>query len=188
MDEKFPPIPECDDYWWGNNEQPINFPFDGESHKGTVIQKEITLSLVSGGCPDNLPILCADGSCVADPPQCLEYSCDSPPYDDNVLSCRYDSDMICDNCADFPIPEGWDNATVQIFCESMDLNPKNIEVVQGYSCLYESAWGAGVPGCKMEDPAGKDWYVYGMPGFICTDFMGGTSIGNGPFCNPYYPE
>jgi len=45
--EKFPPIPLVGDYWWGKDQPPFTFPFDGESHKGTVIQKEITLSPVS---------------------------------------------------------------------------------------------------------------------------------------------
>ncbi len=205
MEAKWPPIPAQGDYWWGMDSEPITFPLDGDAHESRVDAMEVTLVPVGGiicpqdrphecpngscvanveeCCPDDRPHKCADGSCVAEPDECNTGS-DCSPADDQVLTCRYQSLFVADNCADFPISQGWSDAEVNTSCTGMQgADPATVVVQQGNSCLVEKGALDGVTRC-VADSAGKAWYAYDTPEFVCGPFLFGV-LEQGPFCEPY---
>ncbi len=204
MEERWPPIPENEDYWWGMNAEPITFPFDGDAHQEDEVEMEILLSPVGATvCPDDKPHECPDGSCEASeadccpedkPNKCADGTCaetpeecagdDCSPSDDQVLTCRYKSTFINDNCADFPISEGWTEADVDSHCRKQQgANAATVVVTQGDSCLVEKGSLNGVTRCAAK-AAGKSWYAYNTPAFVCTTFLSGNNQ-PGPFCDEY---
>jgi len=67
--------------------------------------------------PSNVPMV----NCVAVASECE--TCgdgETIPDDSQVLTCRYESSFIDDNCADFPIDQGWTTAEVETFCKGQD--------------------------------------------------------------------
>ncbi|MCP4602529.1 MAG: DUF1566 domain-containing protein [Proteobacteria bacterium] len=204
MDKRWPPIPEDEDYWWGMNAEPIAFPFNESDHKKDVKEMEILLSPVSEAvcpddkpfrctdgscetaesecCPEDKPYKCADGTCVATSEECGGDNCS--PNDSEVLTCRYRSTFIVDNCADFPISAGWIEADVESHCKRQQgANAATVVVTQGQSCLVEKGALNGVNRCVTKT-SGKTWYPYNTPAFVCTGFLSGKNE-SGPFCDEY---
>jgi hypothetical protein len=182
MEDKFPPIPVGGDYVWGEGRASISFPFDGHEHQGTERAMEVTLEPV--GCPRETPVRCPDGSCVADPSLCNESDCPAVPDDSEVLTCRYVSLFIEENCADFPMEDGWTVPVVEAFCKAqMGADASTVAVTQGNSCLVEKGGFDSSTRCgAVED--GDRWWAYGTPQFVCDLFLVGTYQG-GPFCMDY---
>jgi len=208
MDKEFPPIPECGDYWWGDGQDPITFPFDGVSHSGTVALMEIMLESVCG-CPPERPHLCAGGYCVADPAECCPeptiYRCpdgtcvenfaDCPtcgdgepmPDDSEVWSCRYASTFSPVNCVDFPVCEEWpdDEAQITAFCQGLQgADPATLVVTKGNSCRQEFGLTSDGTRCMLTD-SGRNFYAYGMPNSSICTLAGGSGFMTGPLCEDY---
>jgi hypothetical protein len=186
LDEKFPPIPKAADYYWGNNQPAFTFPLDGSAHQAAGLKKEITLESVGGAaCPDDKRIVCSDGTCVADASECASCGDGKPvPDDSQVLTCRYKSRFVDDNCADFPIDRGWTKSEVESFCKNQQgADASTVVVTQGNSCMVEKGMTSDSNRCAADD-SGKAWYAYGAPAFVCTTFMGGSNE-KGPFCEEY---
>jgi hypothetical protein len=186
MVEKFPPVPMAADYYWGNKQPAITFPLNGSAHQAAGLKKEITLESVGqAGCPDEKPIACSDGNCVADAAECASCGDGKPvPDDSQVLTCRYKSKFVDDNCADFPIDQGWTFSDVENFCKSQKgADASTVVVTQGTSCMVEKGMTRDSVRCKAEE-SDKAWYAYGAPTFVCTFFMGGSNE-DGPFCEEY---
>jgi len=199
LDEKFPPIPIDADYYWGDNQTQFtatgysftdnqtsfSFPINGVS-PGTEVEMNIVLdSVAKGACPDDKPIKCTNGNCVAVASECG--SCgdgETIPDDSQVLTCRYESSFIDNNCADFPIDQGWTTAEVETFCKGQDgADASTVVVTKGNSCLIEKGMAKDSNRC-MAEVEGKAWCSYGAPEFVCEMFMNGTNS-NGPFCEEY---
>jgi hypothetical protein len=208
LDEKFPPIPECDDYWWGDGQDPFSFPFNGVSHEGTVMPMDIMLESVCG-CPPETPHLCAGGYCVTDSAECCPeptiYRCpdetcvenfaDCPtcgdgepmPNDSEVYSCRYASTFSPYNCADLPVCEGWpdDEAQITTFCQGLQgANPATLVVTKGSSCRQELGLTSAGTRCTLIGTGGN-FYAYGMPNALICGLGGGSGFVTGPFCINY---
>jgi uncharacterized protein DUF1566 len=204
---KFPPIPECGDYTWGEGGEPVTFPLEDDKHDGDVVRMEITVDPVCG-CPADKPFECEGGYCVADETTCCPapkiYLCDDGvtcvedfsecpfcagdqpiPDDEEVFSCRYNSTYTNGNCADFPICEGWSTEEqVTEFCNTLDgIKKPSLEVSTGESCLVEKAMGNKPVRCRMKGDA-KNFWAYGATNPICSMFMGGVGE-TGPFCEGY---
>jgi hypothetical protein len=186
MVEKFPPIPVTGDYYWGNKQPPFTFPLSGSEHQATSRAVQITLEPVGqGDCPDDKPIKCSDGTCVKETSECAGCGEGKPVPDDSpVLTCRYVSTFVNDNCADFPINQGWTSAEVEAFCKGQQgADASTVVVTQGKSCMVEKGMTSDSKRC-VTDESGKTWYAYGVPGFVCSTFMGGENQ-SGPFCEEY---
>jgi len=182
MEEKFPPIPVNDDFVWGEGRAVVSFPFNGDEHQGTETGMEITLEPV--GCPIDTPHRCPNDTCVADPGQCVATECPGVPDDSQVLTCRYASLFIEDNCADFPIVDGWTVPEVEDFCRGqMGANASTLVVTQGDSCLVDRGGFDSASRCAA-DHEGKRWWAYGAPEFVCSLFLNGAHQ-PGAFCLEY---
>jgi hypothetical protein len=97
-----------------------------------------------------------------------------------------------DNCADFPIAEGWDAANVDTFCKSLlGVDTESVVISQGMSCQVQKGGVSSMTRCTADDlyldteVTGKYWYGFGMPDFAC-DYLNGL-YENGPFCDPHQP-
>ncbi len=184
LEPKFPPLPVDGDYYYGKDAAPLVFPFDGAAHRQTVKPLDITLEPVRTGCPADADFVCPDGSCVADPATCPAGACDPVPNDDDVLTCRYRSSFVADNCADFPVAQGWTEPEVASLCAAQaGADPATVVVSRGESCLVEKGGAAGKHRCAVSSD-GRPWFAYGTPGFVCTTILGGTDQ-VGPFCQGY---
>ncbi len=182
MIEKFPPIPENGDYIWGEGEASISFPLNGSSHSTSSLSMDIQLEAV--GCPESSPYQCGDGSCAMDASQCPATECATIPDDSQVLSCRYVSLFNDNNCADFPIAEGWTESWVESFCQSQDgAIAASVIVSTNNSCLVEKGGYSQAARCTAAEQ-GKTWFSYNVPPAICTAVVGGTGD-SGPFCSNY---
>jgi hypothetical protein len=171
--KKFPPIPIRKDYWWGYDQVPTTFPFNGVAHTGEVREVEINLTS-AGDCPQ----LCPSGE----------------PNDDDVITCRYESIYTTDNCADFLASE-WDEAEVEATCKGMqgaDASTVTVTKGGGQSCLVTNG-GCGVFNrCKGIFADGRALWAYGVPDTICAaavpsdapDTTGEFDDGT-PFCTSY---
>ncbi len=111
---------------------------------------------------------------------------DCAPDDAQVLSCRYASQFEANNCADFPVAQGWDASTVESHCAAQQgADASTVAVVQDNSCLAERGPSAGSSRCQAVQD-GKTWYAYGTPDFVCSSFISGSQgLSSGPFCDPY---
>jgi hypothetical protein len=186
MVEKFPPIPLRADYYWGNKQAPFTFPLNGSEHQAASQKVQITLESVGrADCPDDKPIKCSDGTCVADTAECASCGEGKPiPDDSQVLTCRWESTFVDSNCADFPINQGWTRSEVESFCKSQQgADASTIVLTQGRSCMVEKGMTSDSKRCVAEE-SGKTWYGYGVPGFVCSTFVGGSNE-SGPFCDEY---
>jgi hypothetical protein len=106
------------------------------------------------------------------------------PDDSQVLTCRYVSTFVDNNCADFPINQGWTSAEVEAFCKGQQgADASTVVVTQGKSCMVEKGMTGDSTRC-VTDESGKTWSAYGVPGFVCSTFMGGKNQ-SGPFCEEY---
>jgi hypothetical protein len=184
--EKFPPVPLAADYYWGNNQEAFTFPLNGSEHQGAGLKVDITLESVGeASCPDATPVRCSDGACVADASECASCGDGKPvPDDTQVLTCRYKSSFVDDNCADFPIDQGWIAADVESFCKGQQgADASTVVVSQGKSCMVEKGMTSDSKRCATDD-SGKEWYAYGVPSFVCSTIMGGENQ-SGPFCEEY---
>jgi len=201
--EKFPPIPVAVDYYWGEDQSgftsssgysfeatqtSFNFPITGGAHDSAEVDLEIVLEPVAG-CPDEMPIECTSGDCVADASECG--TCGDLqliPDDSGVLTCRYVSTFVDDNCADFPIDQGWTADMVEEFCKDpMHFSdPATLVVTQGNSCLIERGMSSGSGNLRcIANDNGKEWFAYGaMPPVAC-EYLGGNLDEPGPFCEAY---
>jgi len=186
MEEKFPPIPVDEDYYWGGGQGPFTFPLDGIAHRGTRRDIDITLESVAlSGCRGDTPIECTDGTCVADAAECGTCGDGLPvPDDSQVLTCRYESIFVDDNCADFPASQGWTHTGVEAFCKSQfGADAATVVVTMDDSCLIEKGMAPDSNRCRAVE-GGKEWYAYGAPPAVCTGTLGGTDS-SGPFCEEY---
>jgi len=184
--EKFPPVPLATDYYWGNKQKPFTFPLNGSEHQAAGLKVDITLdSVAQASCPEERPVRCSDGTCVTDASECASCGEGKPvPDDSQVLTCRYKSKFSDDNCADFPIGQGWATSKVEAFCKGMQgADASTGAVTQGNSCMVEKGMTADSKRCGIEEE-GKKWYVYGAPSFVCSTIMGGENA-SGPFCDEY---
>jgi len=182
LEDKFPPVPVDGDYVWGEGRPHISFPFDGSEHRASERAMEITLEPV--GCPAAAPVRCPDGSCVSDPALCVATECPSVPDDARVLTCRYASLFDPENCADFPPDQGWDAAGVDAFCRAQPgADESTVVVTLGNSCLVEKGGFSTATRCALRE-AGRPWWAYGPPQFVCTFLLGGAHQ-EGPFCSAY---
>jgi hypothetical protein len=184
--EKFPPVPLAADYYWGNKQKPFTFPLNGSEHQADSLKVDITLdSVAHASCPEERPVRCSDGNCVTDASECASCGEGKPvPDDSQVLTCRYKSKFSDDNCADFPIGQGWATSKVEEFCKGMQgADASTVVVTQGKSCMVEKGMTADSKRCGIEEE-GKKWYVYGAPSFVCSTIMGGENE-SGPFCDEY---
>lgn len=184
--EKFPPIPLAADYYWGNKQKPFTFPLNGSDHQAASLKVDITLESVAlASCPAERPVRCSDGNCVADASECASCGDGKPvPDDTQVLTCRYKSSFTDDNCADFPMNQGWTTSDVENFCKGMQgADASTVVVTQGNSCMVEKGMSSDSKRCVSEE-SGKKWYAYGVPSFVCSTIMGGENE-SGPFCEEY---
>ena len=182
MIESFPPIPIAGDFIWGEGQTAIEFPLDGDEHSNTVLPMDITLEPI--GCPPETPYLCPDGTCAEDESLCSASECPEIPPDDEVLTCRYESTFIADNCADFPISDGWDAPGVETFCGGqLGADPATVVVTQADSCLVEKGGFSSSTRCAALE-GNRRWWAYGTPEFVCNLFVGGD-FEEGPFCSEY---
>jgi len=184
--EKFPPIPLAADYYWGNKQKPFTFPLNGSEHQAAGLKVDITLeSVAQASCPDDRPVRCSDGNCVADASECANCGEGKPvPDDTQVLTCRYKSSFADDNCADFPTNQGWTASDVDNFCKGLQgADASTVVVTQGNSCMVEKGMSSDSKRCVI-DESGKKWYAYGVPSFVCSTIMRGENQ-SGPFCEEY---
>ncbi len=151
IDDKFPPIPIEKDYWWGYEQEATHFPFEASGHAATAKDLDITLTSVSQ-CP-NL--------------------CTTPPSDDNVITCRYASNITTDNCADF-LADEWTEEEVTAACKDFQgMEPDTLVVTTGgsNSCLYTKGACGMFNRCQGVYEDGRKMYAYGVPDNICASFV-----------------
>ena len=112
-------------------------------------------------------------------------ACEPPPNDSEVLTCRYESRFTKDNCADFPMAHGWTEESVLAFCQGQSgAKPETVVISQQDSCLVTVGATETANRCEVVHEETMKWYGYGVPAYICTNFVKGTHA-QGPFCSDY---
>ena len=130
----------------------------------------------------------ADDPDMGGPFGCYNDGCALAPADDDVITCRYASQFVAENCADFPMSEGWTEAEVDMHCAMQQgADAATVVVTTADSCLAAVGGTGGAARC-MTRTGGKAWAAYGAPQAICEGFIGDEGERmhqEGPFCDPY---
>ncbi|MFC1591871.1 MopE-related protein [Thermodesulfobacteriota bacterium] len=213
QNQKFPPIPVCGDYIYGEGQAPITHPL------GADTPMSITLEPMCESCPAGTELcetssecvadisdeaLCCpversyrcsegtgrEGECVATPAECDEVltcndACDPCPDDSMVWGCRFSTSFAADSCADMAVKDGFVTEQDAIDGANGGGSATSTPVCTlGYSCRYERALQSSVTRCTFSDN-GRPLYAYGVPSIGCTFGGGSGFISSGPICGEY---
>ena len=113
------------------------------------------------------------------------WACETAPDDAEILTCRYASTFNAENCADFPIALGWTAESVSEFCQGQPgAKAETVVVSQQDSCLVTIGNIETASRCRVNHEETQTWFGYGVPEYICTNFVKGE-FEQGPFCTAY---
>ncbi len=107
-----------------------------------------------------------------------------------IITCRYtDPNANGPACIDYPTKLGWTEQDATAHCLRQEGSAQlagssvKIDTDGTKSCLAVEGATTGTR-CTTKLDASLDWFAYGPPAFVCSNFMSGTS-GSGPFCSGY---
>jgi len=105
-----------------------------------------------------------------------------------IITCRYtDPNANGPACIDYPTKD-WTQGEAMTHCtEQAGANSASVALSSDgtKSCIAVEGASAGDRcASKLDAPNMETWYGYGVPGFVCSNFLSGTGA-TGPFCQGY---